>query len=242
MTFNRPDAHNAISLAMVVELYGVLEAIAERSDVRVVVLTGAGDRFFNPGAELGQSQVDQAPTAFPDPRTMHSCVLLHEMPQVTLAAVNGSVAGAGFGWLAACDLRVASSTAMFATAFLDVGVAGDLGVPWSLERIVGGARMRELLFLRGKFDAHRALEIGLVSEVFPSERFRADVAAVVDRLRNAPPRALRTMKANMLDAERLSFADFVDLETRRHVDLVTGPEFRAGVETFLRSRGARPRR
>jgi 2-(1,2-epoxy-1,2-dihydrophenyl)acetyl-CoA isomerase len=110
-------------------------------------------------------------------------------------------------------------------------------VPWSLERIVGGARMRELLFLRGKFDAQRALEIGLVSEVFPAERFRDDVAGVVDRLRNAPPQALRIMKANILDAERLSFADFVDVETKRHHGLVAGPEFRAGVEAFLRSRG-----
>ncbi len=140
VTFNRPEAHNAVSVAMVEEMYEVLQTIAGRSDVRVVVLTGAGDRFFNPGAELGQRSVDHPPTEFPDPRTMHSCVLLREMPQVTLAAVNGSVAGAGFGWMTACDLRVASSTAMFATAFLDVGVAGDLGVPWSLERIVGGAR------------------------------------------------------------------------------------------------------
>ncbi len=98
---------------------------------------------------------------------------------------------------------------------------------------------RELLFLRGKFDATKALAIGLVSDVFPAERFRENVDAVVNRLRNAPPHVLRTMKANILDAERMSFSDFVDVETKRHVDLVSGPDFRSGVEAFLRSQRRR---
>ncbi len=87
------------------------------------------------------------------------------MPAVTIAAISGACAGAGFGWACACDLRVASQTARFNTAFLDVGVAGDMGGPWTLPRIVGAAKARELYFLPGKFDAAEALRIGLVSRV-----------------------------------------------------------------------------
>lgn len=238
VTIDRPEQRNGMTGEMVSEMYEALQDLASRTDVRVVVLTATGDRFFCPGADLDLSRRDggDGPPPLPDPRWMRSSVLLHEMPQVTLAAINGSCAGAGLGWAAACDLRVASSNAMFNTAFLDVGVAGDMGLPWSLGRLVGAARARELSFLRGKFDAAAAREMGLVSEVFAPAEFREGVAAIVERLRSAAPRALQAMKANYVASERMSFADFVDLETERHFQLVTGPEFAAGADAFVRAR------
>ena len=80
-------------------------------------------------------------------------MLLHEMPQVTIAAINGACAGAGLGWACACDLRYAVADAKFNTAFLDVAVAGDMGLPWTLPRIVGAGRARELSLLPRKLDA-----------------------------------------------------------------------------------------
>jgi 2-(1,2-epoxy-1,2-dihydrophenyl)acetyl-CoA isomerase len=238
VTLDRPDRRNGITGAMVVELYAVVQDLERRPDVRVVVLTGAGNRFFCPGADLDltQQNADAPPADMPDPRVLHISAILHDMPAVTVAAINGSCAGAGLGWAAACDLRVAASHAMFATAFLDIGVAGDMGLPWSLSRIVGGAKARELFFLRGKFDAAEALRIGLVSDVIASAEFAGGVARLVARLRDAAPRALRTMKANFVAAERMSFVDFLDLETERHLQLVTGAEFRAGVDAFIKER------
>ena len=238
VTIDRPEHRNAVTGAMVAEMYDVLRDLDRRRDLRVVVLTGAGDRFFCPGADLvaDEFDVDGPPPEPVDPRLLHVPVLLHEMAHVTVAAINGACAGAGLGWAAACDLRVASSSAMFNTAFLDIGVAGDMGLPWSLSRVVGAARARELFFLRGKFSAGEALDIGLVSAVYPSEEFRGKVATVVERLRAAAPMALRTMKLNFVASERLGFPDFVDLETERHLMLVTGPEFQAGVEAFLGAR------
>lgn len=240
ITINRPEHRNGVTGTMVAELYAVVSDLAQRpADARIVVLTGAGDRFFCPGADLDASRLDpDGPTPdMPDLQLMHIARVLHEMPQVTLAAINGSCAGAGLGWAAGCDLRIASASATFATAFLDVGVAGDMGLPWSLSRIVGAARARELFFLTRKFDAQHAFEIGLVSGVHPTESFRGEVERAVDRLRGVAPRALRTLKANFVAADRMGFADFVDIESERHVALVTGPEFSAGVERFLRSSG-----
>ena len=194
ITIDRPDHRNAMTLEMVTQMYDVVHDLA-RGDARIVVLTGAGDRFFCPGADLQASRRDDGaePAVMPDLRYMESAVVLHEMPAVTIAAINGSCAGAGLGWAAGCDLRVASSNAMFATAFLDIGVAGDMGLPWSLSRIVGAAKARELFFLGGKFSAAEALDMGLVSAVFEPATFRAGVGDIVERLRAASPAVLRAM-------------------------------------------------
>ncbi len=235
LTMNRPDRLNGMTNRMVVEATRALAALAEDPSVRVVVLTGAG-RAFCPGADF-QAVAGEKP-AEPEPELsiddFRVAVLLHEMPAVTIAAVNGACAGAALGWAAACDIRLAASGARFNTAFLDVAVAGDMGGPWTLPRLLGAARARELYFLPGKFDAAEALRIGLVARVFPDERFREEVQAIVDRLAGAAPIALRTMKQNFLDAEKTTFADYVALETRRHLPMFdthdTKEAFRAKIE------------
>ncbi len=235
VTLDRPQARNAMSAAMVRDLQTVLERLAVRRDVRVVVLTGSGNRFFCPGADLASGV---APTSNPMPNELRAAVLLHDMPQLTIAAVNGAAAGAGMGWACACDLRVASTSAVFNVAFLAVGVAGDMGMPWTLSHIVGPAKARELFFLREKFDASEALRIGLVSELYEPGEFRSRLARLVQRLAASAPNALLTMKANFLAAERLSFADFFELEIERHLRLVTGPEFRDGIAAYQAGRSS----
>jgi 2-(1,2-epoxy-1,2-dihydrophenyl)acetyl-CoA isomerase len=156
------------------------------------------------------------------------------MPQVTVAAINGACAGAGLGWAAACDLRVAARSATFNTAFLDVAVAGDMGIPWSLPRIVGAARARDLSFLPRRIEAEEALRIGLVGGVFPDESFRDDAEAVVATLLEKSPVALRGLKQHYNAAERMGFSDFVDYEAERHLKISrsadTAEAFRAFVE------------
>jgi len=153
---------------------------------------------------------------------------------VTIAAINGACAGAGFGWAMACDLRVASASAKFNTAFLDVAVAGDMGLPWTLSRLVGASRARELMFLPGKFDAEQARTLGLVAAVFPDDTFRDDAEAVVQRLAAASPTALSTLKGNFLAAERMTMPDYVEFEAERHLRVAasadTAEAFRAFVE------------
>ena len=119
--------------------------------------------------------------------------MLHELPQVTIAAINGACAGAGFGWAAACDLRYAAVSANFNSAFLGVGISGDMALPWFLPRIVGASRARELMFLHRKFNAAEAERIGFVSQTIPDEDFRDAVAAVTRRLAKSAPLALRAV-------------------------------------------------
>jgi 2-(1,2-epoxy-1,2-dihydrophenyl)acetyl-CoA isomerase len=215
LTMNRPDRLNGMTNRMLVKTRDALAAAAEDRDLRVLILTGAG-KGFCPGADIGRV----ASAAPDDPLTAEDFrvpVLLHNMPAVTIAAVNGACAGAGLGWALACDFRFAAESARFNVAFLDVGVAGDMGGPWSLSRVVGPARARELYFLPGKFDAAEALRIGMVTRVFPDARFRDEVDAIVNRLADSAPIALRTLKANFVDSERMDFAGYVALESERHI-------------------------
>ena len=217
LTMNRPDRLNGMTNRMLVETRVALAAAAEDRDLRVLVLTGAG-KGFCPGADIGRV----ASAAPDDPITVDDFrvpVLLHNMPAVTIAAVNGACAGAGLGWALACDFRFAAESTRFNVAFLDVGVAGDMGGPWSLSRIVGPARARELYFFPGKFDAAEALRTGVVTRVFPDDRFRAEVDAIVNRLAESAPLALRNLKANFVDAERMDFAGYVALESERHISM-----------------------
>lgn len=239
LTLNRPERLNAMTNRMVRETTLALREIARDASVRVLVLTGAG-RGFCPGADLdhfssgGAQGDDVLGTA-----DFETALLLHEMPQVTLAAINGACAGAGFGWACACDLRVAADSATLNSAFLSVAVAGDMAGPWTLPRIVGGAKARELYFLPGKFGAAEALRIGLVSRVFPAASFRADALAIARELASASPSALRTMKANFNDAERLGLAAYLELESKRHLEVASGADAREAFRAFVEKRAPR---
>jgi 2-(1,2-epoxy-1,2-dihydrophenyl)acetyl-CoA isomerase len=232
LTLNRPDRLNGMTNQMLRETYEALTRLATDSSIRVLLLTGEG-KGFCPGADLTHftaGEADERLSAQPFQVT----TLFHEIPAVTLAAINGACAGAGMGWALACDLRVMAVSAKMNTAFLDVAVAGDMGLPWSLPRVVGAGKARELSFLPGKFDADEALRLGLVARVFPDDSFRAETEAIVARLLAASPKALVTMKANYLAAERMSLADFIAVESERHMVVSasadTAEAFRAFVE------------
>jgi 2-(1,2-epoxy-1,2-dihydrophenyl)acetyl-CoA isomerase len=239
LTLHRPERLNAMTNRMVRETTDALRSLARDPGVRALVLTGAG-RGFCPGADLnhftsGGTAQDDAISE----RDFDAALLLHEMPAVTIAAVNGACAGAGFGWACACDLRLAAESAVFNSAFLTVAVAGDMAGPWTLPRIVGAAQARELYFLPEKFSATEALRIGLVARVFPDASFRAEVAAIAQRLASASPAALRTMKANFVDAEKLGLAEYLALESKRHLEVSAGEDSREAFRAFVEKRAPR---
>lgn len=239
VTLNRPERRNAMNLAMVAELHGVLAGLAPRRDVAVVILTGA-DGHFCVGADIGGTTTGREPLSHRDlAPTYHSTTLLHEMPQVTIAAIDGGCAGAGLAWAAACDLRFASDRARFSTAFLNVGVAGDMGAAWVIERAVGPARARELFLFPDKFGSEDALRFDLVTRVFPAGSLEQEVAALARQLAGKSHYALQTIKANFAATQRLSLADFIELEGARHMHLIGGPESAAAFAAFAASSGSR---
>lgn len=216
VTLNRPDRRNGVTIEMCQRVHRVLTEVAA-SDARVLILRGAGDHF-SVGADLGGAPTEHGPATLDRLGPVyHAATLLHTMPQVTIAAIDGGCAGAAMGWACACDFRFASSRARFNTAFLSVGVSGDMALVWSLLRVVGGARARELLFFPDKFGAADALRHDLVTRVFDPAALHDEVLTLARRLASLSPFALRMMKANVVSAETSHLADYVEVESARHL-------------------------
>ncbi len=236
ITLNRPDKLNGITNTMMRELYECVRRAADDKEVRVVKLTGAG-RGFCPGADLnayssGEPQEEGRKEYF------HITSVLHEMPKVTVAAINGACAGAGFGWACACDLRYAVAGASFNSAFLGVAISGDMAGPWLLPRIVGAAKARELYFLHGKFKSEEAHRIGLVNQVFDADSFTTEVDKIVDRIAKSAPLAVGEMKKNFISGENMSLRDYIDLETERHSRTGASEDSKEAFKAFVEKREA----
>lgn len=234
VTLSRPGRRNSVTAEMCQELHGALLPVAS-SDARVVVLRGAGDDF-SVGADLTGGGSSDTPSLERLGAVYHASTLLHTMPQVTIAAIDGGCAGAAMGWACACDFRFASARARFATGFLKVGVSGDMGLVWSLPRLVGAARARELLFFPDKVIAEEALAWGLVTRLFPPETLHDEVMALAEELAGRHPFPLRMMKANVLSAERMDIGEYIEVESARHLHVTASPSLREGTEAFVRGR------
>jgi 2-(1,2-epoxy-1,2-dihydrophenyl)acetyl-CoA isomerase len=234
VTLSCPERRNGVTIEMCEQLHRALAEVAS-SDARVVVLRGAGEHF-SVGADLGGDHGSSGPATLERLGPVyHAATMLHTMPQVTVAAIDGGCAGAAMGWACACDFRFASTRARFNTAFLDVGVSGDMGLAWSLTRIVGGARARELLFFPEKITAGQALGYNLVTRVFAPEVLHEEVLALARRLVAHHPFPLRMMKANVVSAETSTISDYIEIESARHLHATSSSSLREGIETFKQS-------
>jgi 2-(1,2-epoxy-1,2-dihydrophenyl)acetyl-CoA isomerase len=234
LTLNRPEQRNSITGQMMGELYDALAAAAKDDSLRVLVIRGAG-RDFCPGADVKAYNQGKGgrETSLED---FNVTVMLHEMPAVTIAAIKGACAGAGMGWAMACDFRFADASARFNTAFLNVGVAGDMGMPWTLPRLVGAAKARELFMLGEKFDGAAALDLGLVTRLFGEDTYEAELAAIVDRLAAAAPLALTALKGNFVQAEKVGFADYIRFEAERHGKLFASRDTKEAFAAYVEKR------
>ena len=170
ITMNRPETLNAMNAPLQTAVRAGLIAANSDDTVRVVILTGAG-RGFSSGGDLrsvnplGKGPAEAKISVLRS--FMETSQMLREMPKITIAAINGACAGAGMSWACAADLRYAAESAKFLTAFGTAGLSGDFGGTWTLPRIVGPAKARELYLLGDIIDAQEALRLNLVSGVFP---------------------------------------------------------------------------
>ena len=227
LTLDRPDRLNTLTPALVGDLHKALVDCARDPGVKAVVLTGAG-RGFCAGFDLSGGDGPSDPLSerwSEDPiwwepeqvasRMMEDAqiaILLHRMPKPTIAAVRGPAAGSGLALAAACDLRIASETAVFKTAFATAGRCGDPGGSYLLTQLVGAAKAREMYLLDEKIPAQRALEIGLVSKVVPDDQLEAEVLALATRFSRGPGIAYAGIKRNLNAAETGTLEDTIALE------------------------------
>ncbi len=222
ITLNRPEKLNALADGIMSELADAVADAAREPAIGCVVVTGSG-RGFCAGGDIKGGGHRPAPAdhmvggrieqSFTRLRAyMETSRLLHEMPKVTMAMVNGPVAGAGIGIAGACDLRFAAESATFLSAFDRIGAGGDFGSTWFWIKILGSAAAREIFFLGEKYDADSALKRGIYTRVFPDAQLREETLATARRIANGPRTGYRYMKANLNFAEDGQFEAALDHE------------------------------
>ena len=242
LTMNRPERLNAMSRPMLEAMEAALGRLAGAPEIGAVVLTGAGRAFcaggdvkaMAEGAEVAGGSLEERAQQLR--ARMEVSRWLHEMPKPTIAMVRGAAAGAGLSLALACDLRVASDTAKFTTAFARVGYSGDFGGSYFLTRLVGTARARELYFTAELLDAARALAIGLVNRVVPDAELESETLGLAGRLARGPRVAHRYIKRNMNAAESGSLAELLDLEAWHQTRTGLTEDHREAARAFVEKR------
>jgi len=242
LTLNRPDRLNAMSPPMLDALLEALPRLAADPEIGVVVLTGAGRGFCAGGdvKAMAEGRESAGTTLEEKAQGLRSRMevsrWLHEMPKPTIAMVRGAAAGAGLSLALACDLRVASDSARFATAFARVGYSGDFGGSWFLTQLVGTAKARELYLTADIMDAQQALALGIVNRVVPDVRLEDETMALAARLARGPRIAYRYMKRNFNAAESGTLKDLLDLEAWHHTRCGMTEDHREAAKAFVEKR------
>ncbi|MGH1565272.1 enoyl-CoA hydratase/isomerase family protein [Mumia sp. DW29H23] len=241
VVLNRPEVRNALSLAMLEGLASVLEAAAERREVRALVLSGAGGAFCAGGdvammaagrSIFGAAEDPVGRAAVQADLQRRTVVRLRDLGKPTVAMITGPAVGAGLALALACDVRYAARSAVLMSGFGRVGLAGDFGCSWLLHDLVGRSVARELLFSSEAVAADLAQERGLVNGVHPDDDLEEQTLRAARRFARVSEPAAAVMLETSALSPSLSFADACDRDAVEHVRLTGTPEHRALVQAL----------
>ncbi|WP_344749867.1 enoyl-CoA hydratase/isomerase family protein [Streptosporangium vulgare] len=226
LELDRPHRRNALDRTLLDGLPEVLRELDGDAAVRVLVVTGRGGAFCAGGdldaiGDLGNETPQDARERMT--REFRTAELLLEFHAPTVAAVDGAAVGAGMALALACDLRIGSFGAVFASPFIKMALVPDFGVSWLLARAVGAARATELAVSGRKVAAEEAVRIGLLDVVVADPLAQALDRA--EQLAAAPPEAARATKRLIAAAVNDGFAEAVDREVAEQIRAVRSPEF-----------------
>jgi 2-(1,2-epoxy-1,2-dihydrophenyl)acetyl-CoA isomerase len=240
LTLNRPEARNALDLAMRDELGQALAELEADALTRVLVLTGAGGHFCAGGDVKAMARPHTAVEGRQRVERLNRFVLrLFQFPKPTIAMVDGFAVGAGCNLALACDITVASERARFGEVFARIGLVPDGGGSWLLPRLVGLPRAKELVFTAEIVDAAEALRIGLVNRVVPADDLVTATMALAARIAAGPPGALGLAKSLLNRAAVLDLPGALELEALCQGEAITSKDHAEGVRAFLDKRAPR---
>lgn len=246
ITLNRPEAYNAYDLKMGRELKEVMEMCSRQRSTSVIILTGSGSAFCSGGdvRAMGRAleEGEEKTLAFFQDLTcyLHTTIVeMRRMKKPIVAAINGVVAGAGFGLAMACDLRLASREARFIQAYTRLGLIPDGGSSFFLPRFLGQGRAAELMFLNRAVDAEEALKIGLVSRVVEREELDERAMEMAKALAAGPKRTYAMLKRILQTTWQNDLEGQLEEERRGILELCLTEDFKEGTRAFLEKREAK---
>lgn len=240
VTLNRPDALNAWTRQLGHEMNSALDYAADNTEIRALVLTGAG-RGFSAGADLkdiGELGSRGSPDVLSLLRTVYNPLILRvrEIPKPVIAAVNGAAAGIGCSLALAADLIVAAESSYFLLAFANIALGLDGGASAFLPARIGHARASEMALLAERIPARRALEWGLVNRVVPDDELLSAADELAERLASGAPGAYAAIKRTLNAQTYTGIGEILDLEAVVQQERVESADFVEGVTAFLERR------
>lgn len=245
LTMNRPDRRNALDAGLVQALCDAAVAASEDPSVRAVLLRGSGGHFcvggdvraMNAGKGMDVSTEERQRSLR---ARMETSRYLHQMPKPTIAAIEGSAAGAGLSLALACDFRICAEDAKVTTAFAKVALSGDFGGTYFLSQILGSAKARELYLLSPLLSGKEAAELGLVTRAVAAGQVMDEALALAARLAEGPTLTLGRIKQNLAQAEAGgSLEACFDQEARNHVLSTETADHREAAAAFIEKRQPR---
>ena len=235
ITINRPKKYNAISLATLEELEEALDSLANDDNIKVIAFTGEGKKAFASGSDLSEVK-DRSFKKALEPIIQGLADKMEKTPKPIIAAINGICMGGGLEVALACDLRVASTNAVFATPEGKLGIIPGGGATARLPRIVGRGWGMEMLLMGDAINAEKALKIGLVTRVFPEEDLISEVSKMSEQLSLFAPFVPRTIKAIVNFGMDGSLASALMFEKYAQGALVQTEDKKEGINAFLEKR------
>jgi len=224
---NRPEVLNAFNHEVWAGLQKAAQAVRENPDVRVVIVTGAGDRAFSTGLDLKMVASGGGPAGlFSNYRQgydpMYSLKMMltmyEELAVPVIAAINGYCLGVGMEFILCCDIRLACDTAIFGLPEVQLGIIPDMGSTQRLPRIVGLGIAKELIYASRRIDAAEALRVGLVDHVYPKDQLMTEARKLAEEITKMNPSTVQGAKR----AINLTMSTPLDVGLRMETDIVLG--------------------
>lgn len=246
ITLNRPHRMNAVSDQMVSELLAVIESIDGDSQVKVVVLSGAGEAFCS-GADLKGSEeqyrlLDETNLETIRQTTRHRIQRvtfgIHRLDIPTIAMVNGAAMGAGFDWSLACDLRIGCEKARFRTG-TGVGLLHGTGGTWLLPRVVGLPKALEIFFTGRIIEAEEAEKLGILNKLVTASALESETMEVADQIARGPSLQIRLHKLQIHRGLNMDLAMALEFAATAIPISITSAEFKEGLAAFRQKRTPR---
>jgi enoyl-CoA hydratase len=237
ITLNRPEALNAFSREVVEEILQTLEDVRNDENVRVVVLTGAGEKAFSAGADI-KSMIGMTVLKARELSLMGEklCLALENLEKPVIAALNGYALGGGLEVAMSCDLRIASENARMGQTEINIGLIPGWGGTQRLTRLIGRTKAKELVFTGRMIDAKTAEQLGIINMTVPQDKFKETVRQFALELASKAPVAVSVAKALINKGADISLDSALALEREGFGVVASTDDLKEGVSAFTEKR------
>jgi len=237
VTINRPESLNALNGEVFTELYKLFQEIEDDQDVRVVILTGSGEKAFIAGADIAEMQPQSSVEirSFID-KGRRASDRIYTLSKPVIAAINGFALGGGCELAMCCDLRVASENAKFGQPEINLGAIPGGGGTQRLSRLIGMTKAKELIYTGNAIDANTAFTMGLVNKVVPPESLMAEAKELARKLLSKSSIALALAKKAITSGANMNLPSGLDLEAECFALVFATEDQKEGMSAFLQKR------